>query len=146
LTDDTIRRNIAFGVPNELINNDAVEKAIIAAQMSDFVKTLPEGLETFVGEDGVRLSGGQRQRIGLARALYNDPSILVLDEATSALDSNTENDVMEAVLTLKNSKTIIIVAHRLSTLNNCDRIYKLENGKISQQGKPVDILSFNSNV
>lgn len=146
LTDDTIRRNIAFGVPNELINNDAVEKAIFAAQMNDFVKTLPEGLDTFVGEDGVRLSGGQRQRIGLARALYNNPALLVLDRATSALDSNTENDVMEAVLKLKNSKTIIIVAHRLSTLNNCDRIYKLENGKISQQGKPDDVLSLNSSV
>ena len=146
LTDDTIRRNIAFGVSDELINNDAVEKAIFAAQLNDFVKTLPEGLETFVGEDGVRLSGGQRQRIGLARALYNNPALLVLDEATSALDSNTENDVMEAVLKLKNSKTIIIVAHRLSTLNNCDRIYKLENGKILQQGKPDDVLSLNSSV
>jgi ABC-type multidrug transport system fused ATPase/permease subunit len=146
LTDDTIRRNIAFGVPNELINDDAVEKAIIAAQLNDFVKMLPEGLDTLVGEDGVRLSGGQRQRIGLARALYNNPDLLVMDEATSALDSNTENGVMEAILTLKNSKTIIIVAHRLSTLNNCDRIYRLENGKISQQGKPEDILSLKSTV
>ena len=146
LTDDTIRRNVAFGIPNELINNEAVEKAIKSAQMTDFIKDLPEGMETLVGEDGVRLSGGQRQRIGLARALYNDPSILVLDEATSALDSNTEFDVMEAVSTLKNSKTIILVAHRLSTLANCDRIYKLENGKISQQGKPVDVLSLESSV
>jgi ABC-type bacteriocin/lantibiotic exporter with double-glycine peptidase domain len=106
----------------------------------DFIKDLPEGMETFVGEDGVRLSGGQRQRIGLARALYNDPSLLVLDEATSALDSNTEFDVMEAVSTLKNNKTIILVAHRLSTLTNCDRIYKFENGKIIQTGKPEEIL------
>ncbi len=140
LTDDTIRRNVAFGIPDELINNEAVERAINSAQLMDFIKDLPEGMETFVGEDGVRLSGGQRQRIGLARALYNDPSLLVLDEATSALDSNTEFDVMEAVSTLKNNKTIILVAHRLSTLTNCDRIYKFENGKIIQTGKPEEIL------
>lgn len=140
LTDDTIRRNVAFGVPDELINNEAVEKAISAAQMSDFIKHLPDGMQTFVGEHGVRLSGGQRQRIGLARALYYDPALLVLDEATSALDSNTESDVMEAVLSLRNSKTIIIVAHRLSTLGNCDRVYKLEKGKIIQEGTPEEVL------
>lgn len=145
LTDDTIRRNVAFGIPDELINNEAVEKAIKSAQMTDFINDLPEGMYTLVGENGVRLSGGQRQRIGLARALYNDPSLLVLDEATSALDSNTEFDVMEAVSTLKNSKTIIIVAHRLSTLHNCDCIYKLENGKIIQAGKPDEVLDLNIN-
>ena len=144
LTDDTIRRNIAFGIPDELINNEAVEKAINSAQMKDFINELPEGMYTLVGENGVRLSGGQRQRIGLARALYNDPSLLVLDEATSALDSSTELDVMEAVSTLKNSKTIILVAHRLSTLNNCDRIYKLENGEIIQTGKPDEVINLNS--
>ena len=143
LTDDTIRRNVAFGVSDELINNEAVEKAIIAAQMTNFIKHLPDGMETFVGEQGVRLSGGQRQRIGLARALYNDPSLLVLDEATSALDSNTESDVMEAVLSLKNNKTIIIVAHRLSTLSSCDRIYKLEEGKVIQVGNPEELLDLN---
>jgi ABC-type multidrug transport system fused ATPase/permease subunit len=145
LTDDTIRRNVAFGVPDGLINNEAVEKAITAAQMTDVIEHLPKGMETFVGEHGVRLSGGQRQRIGLARALYNDPSLLVLDEATSALDSNTESDIMEAVLQLKNSKTIIIVAHRLSTLDNCDRIYKLEKGKIIQAGKPEEVLNLKLN-
>lgn len=146
LTDDTIRRNVAFGVPNEGIDDVAVERALNASQLGDFVKSLPEGLETFVGEHGVRLSGGQRQRIGLARALYNDPSLLILDEATSALDSNTENDVMEAVLALKNSKTVIIVAHRLSTLKNCDNIYKLEKGKVVEEGRPENILNFKSNA
>ena len=141
LTDDTIRRNVAFGIPNGEIDDVAVERAIKASQLNDFVKTLPKGLETFVGEHGVRLSGGQRQRIGLARALYNDPSLLVLDEATSALDSNTENDVMEAVLALKNSKTVIIVAHRLSTLKNCDRVYKFEKGKLVQEGVPEIVLN-----
>ena len=143
LIDDTIRRNVAFGIPDELINNEAVEKAINSAQLTDFIKELPQGMYTLVGENGVRLSGGQRQRIGLARALYNDPPLLVLDEATSALDSKTEVNVMEAVLTLQRRKTIIIVAHRLSTLHNCDRIYKLENGKIVQNGKPNEVQGLN---
>jgi ABC-type multidrug transport system fused ATPase/permease subunit len=136
LLDDTIRRNVAFGIPDGLINNGAVEKAINSAQLTDFINKLPQGLDTLVGENGVRLSGGQRQRIGLARALYNDPPLLVLDEATSALDSKTEVDVMEAVFRFQQRKTIIIVAHRLSTLHNCDRIYNLENGKIIQNEKP----------
>ena len=130
LTDDTLRNNIAFGIPSNKINNRAVDYAIRSAQLDEFVESLSEGLETYVGERGVRLSGGQRQRIGIARALYYDPQVLVLDEATSALDSNTEMGVMESINALHGSKTILIVAHRLSTLNNCDRLYKLEKGKV----------------
>lgn len=141
LTDDTLRRNVAFGLPNEQIDDDAVQKAIKAAQLEEFVATLPDGLETVVGERGVRLSGGQRQRIGIARALYHDPSVLVLDEATSALDTATENGVMRAVNALQGSKTIIMVAHRLSTVEHCDRLYKLEQGRIVAEGTPQEMLS-----
>lgn len=133
LTDDSLRRNVAFGILNEEIDKKAVDRAIKAAQLDEFVQTLPQGLDTFVGERGVRLSGGQRQRIGIARALYHNPSILVLDEATSALDSVTEREVMRAVNALKGDKTLLIVAHRLSTLENCTKIYKLHRGKVVEQ-------------
>lgn len=146
LTDDTLRRNVAFGLPNEQIDDVAVQKAIKAAQLEEFVATLPEGLETIVGERGVRLSGGQRQRIGIARALYHDPSVLVLDEATSALDTATENGVMKAVNALQGSKTIIMVAHRLSTVEHCDRLYKLEQGRIVAEGTPQDMLTLSKNA
>ena len=142
LTDDTLRRNVAFGLANEQIDDKAVIRAVKAAQLEDFISTLPQGLATIVGERGVRLSGGQRQRIGIARALYHDPEILVLDEATSALDNATEQGVMEAVAALKGSKTIIVVAHRLSTVANCDRLYRLGRGKIVEQGTPEEILPF----
>jgi ABC-type multidrug transport system fused ATPase/permease subunit len=131
LTDDTLLRNIAFGIDDEYINHDAVNRAINAAQLSDFVNSLELKLETEVGERGVRLSGGQRQRIGIARALYHDPEILVLDEATSALDNDTELEVMKAIDNLKGQKTMIIVAHRLSTLDKCDAILKLQNGNLN---------------
>jgi len=140
LTDDTLLRNIAFGLPSEQINQKSVLNAIRAAHLDDFIQSLPEGLGTVVGERGVRLSGGQRQRIGIARALYHDPSVLVLDEATSALDTATEKGVMEAVRELQGSKTIIIVAHRLSTIEHCDRLYRLENGEITSYGTPDKIL------
>jgi ABC-type multidrug transport system fused ATPase/permease subunit len=140
LTDDTLLRNIAFGLSSEQINQESVLKAIRAAHLDDFIQSLPEGLNTIVGERGVRLSGGQRQRIGIARALYHDPSVLVLDEATSALDTATEVGVMEAVRELHGSKTIIIVAHRLSTIEHCDRLYQLENGQIKTYGTPNDVL------
>lgn len=136
LTDESLRKNIAFGLAEEAIDEDAVKKAISAAYLTEFVEQLPEGLDTIVGERGVRLSGGQRQRIGIARALYHNPSILVLDEATSALDIATEKEVMEAVNALQGSKTIIIVAHRLSTIEKCDTVYNLQNGKIESQGTP----------
>ena len=140
LTDDTLLRNIAFGLSSEQINHDSVLKAIRAAHLDDFIQSLPEGLNTVVGERGVRLSGGQRQRIGIARALYHDPSVLVLDEATSALDTATEKGVMDAVRELQGSKTIIIVAHRLSTIEHCDRLYQMENGQIKSEGTPDLIL------
>ncbi len=141
LMDDTLRRNVAFGIPDKQINKDAVSRAIKSAQLDEYVKNLPEGLETFVGERGIRLSGGQRQRIGIARALYHDPSILVLDEATSSLDTDTENKVKEAVDALKGNKTLIIVAHRLSTVQNCDRIFKFEKGRIVEEGTPENMLA-----
>jgi ATP-binding cassette, subfamily B, bacterial PglK len=141
LTDDTLKRNIAFGLSESQIDNVAVDKAIKAAQLEGFVSDLPEGTETMVGEHGVRLSGGQRQRIGIARALYHDPSVLVLDEATSALDVTTEKEVMKAITALQGNKTIFIVAHRLSTVENCDCLYKLEQGRIVAEGAPEDILS-----
>lgn len=140
LTDDTLRRNIAFGLPAEQIDDAAVARAMTSAQLDEFVNSLPDGLETVVGERGIRLSGGQRQRIGIARALYHNPEVIVLDEATSALDVNTESEVMNAINALKGSKTIIIVAHRLSTVENCDRIFRFESGKLAETGTPVEIL------
>ena len=140
LTDDTLRRNVAFGLPFNQIEDDAIWRAIRAAQLEQFVKELPRGLETLVGERGIRLSGGQRQRIGIARALYHDPAVLVLDEATSSLDTTTERDVMAAVRDLQRGKTIITVAHRLSTVEHCDYLYRLEAGKIIASGRPVVML------
>jgi ABC-type multidrug transport system fused ATPase/permease subunit len=136
LTDDTLRRNVAFGLANEAIDDAAVRRAIRAAQLEEFVASLPDGLETLVGERGIRLSGGQRQRIGIARALYHDPAVLVLDEATSALDTATESGVMQAVTALHGSKTILIVAHRLSTVAHCDRLCRLEQGRIVAETAP----------
>ncbi len=140
LTDDTLFRNIAFGLPEEKISDDAVWNAIRAAHLEEFVESLPEGLNTIVGERGIRLSGGQRQRIGIARALYHNPTVLVLDEATSALDNATEQGVMAAVRELQKSKTIIIVAHRLTTIEHCDRLYRLANGQIESFGSPDKML------
>ena len=134
LIDDTIRRNIALGVPEAEIDDAAVARALHLAQLEEFLKTLPEKENTVIGENGVRLSGGQRQRIGIARALYNDPEVLVLDEATSALDSITEYEVMREVNALHGSKTLIIIAHRLSSLSGCDRLYELESGSLVREG------------
>jgi ABC-type multidrug transport system fused ATPase/permease subunit len=140
LTDDSLRRNIAFGLPEEEINESSVLAAINAARLRELVDSLPDGLNTAVGERGVRLSGGQKQRIGIARALYNDPAVLVLDEATSALDTLTEQEVMKAVNDLRGTKTLIIIAHRLSTLNSCDCIYEIERGKLSRKNGPITSL------
>lgn len=129
-TDDTLRRNVAFGVPEADIDDAAVNRAIRAAHLEEFVGTLPQGVNTFIGERGIRLSGGQRQRIGIARALYHDPTVLVLDEATSALDMETERGVMQAVMALHGSKTVLVVAHRLSTVEQCDRLYRLHEGRL----------------
>ena len=130
LTDDTLQKNIALGIPEDQIDDKAIRRAMKQAQLNDFIQDLDEGVDTYVGERGVRLSGGQRQRIGIARAMYHNPSVLVLDEATSALDSDTEKNVMEAVYLLKGEITIIIIAHRLSTLNGVDRIYHLDKGSL----------------
>ncbi len=131
LADDTIRRNIAFGIPDSLIDEERVWKAIREAQLEDFVKDLEAGLDARVGEAGLRLSGGQRQRIGIARALYQEPEILVLDEATSALDTQTERAVMEAVEYLRGTCTLLMIAHRTSTLEGCDRIYQIKDHGIA---------------
>ena len=141
LTDDTLRRNVAFGLPKSEIDNAAVDAAIRAAQLEEFVNSLPLGLETVVGERGVRLSGGQRQRIGIARALYHNPDVLVLDEATSSLDTETEHGVMQAVQALQGEKTVIIVAHRLSTVEYCDRLYRLESSRIVDEGTFAEVMN-----
>ena len=135
LSDDTIRNNIAFGVKEEEIDEKAVLAAMDKAQLTGFIDSLPNGLDTIVGDRGVRLSGGQRQRIGIARALYHDPEILVLDEATSALDNETESAVMEAIDKLQGTKTMIIIAHRLTTIRNVDVIYEVGNGKVVEKSK-----------
>ena len=135
LSDDTMRNNIAFGIHEDQIDEEAVRTALKKAQLAEFVDTLPDGLDTIVGDRGVRLSGGQRQRIGIARALYHDPEILVLDEATSALDNETETAVMEAIESLQGSKTMIIIAHRLTTIQNADIIYEVGDGKVTERSK-----------
>lgn len=129
LVDDSIRRNVAFGVQNNEIDDEQVWNVLEQAQIADYVRTLPNGINTEVGERGVKLSGGQRQRIGIARALYNNPEMLILDEATSALDSETEEAVMSAIDKFHGSRTMIIIAHRLTTIKNCDIIYEISDGK-----------------
>jgi ATP-binding cassette, subfamily B, bacterial PglK len=146
LTDDTLRRNVAFGLPKSEIDDAAVDAAIRAAQLEEFVNSLPLGLETAVGERGVRLSGGQRQRIGIARALYHNPDVLVLDEATSSLDTETEHGVMQAVQALQGEKTVIIVAHRLSTVEYCDRLYRLESSRIVDEGTFAEVMNRMKNL
>jgi len=142
LTDDTVAGNIAFGVPADKIDMSSVERAARIARLHDFVVgELPNGYDTRVGENGIRLSGGQRQRIGIARALYYDPDMIVLDEATSALDNITERAVMEAVHNLTRSKTIILIAHRLSTVRQCEKIFLINHGQLVAQGKFEELLS-----
>ena len=144
LSDDTIASNIAFGVKNELIDFEAVKKSAAVAQISDFIANeLPSGYDTVVGERGVRLSGGQRQRIGIARALYHSPKVLLLDEATSALDGLTEKKVIAAIENVSKDLTLVMVAHRLSTIQDCDQIYFLEHGKIADQGNFQYLLKSN---
>lgn len=135
LADETVRNNIAFGIDDDSIDDNRVLEALREAKLDEFVESLDDGLNSMVGERGVRISGGQRQRIGIARALYDNPEILVLDEATSALDNNTESEVMEEIDALSGKKTLIIIAHRLSTLKNCDLIYRVEGGKVTLADK-----------
>lgn len=145
LTDESISHNIAFGLPEDQIDMAAVERAARIANLHDFViGELPEGYDTLVGERGVRLSGGQRQRIGIARALYHDPDVIVMDEATSALDNLTEQAVMEAVQNLAEQKTVILIAHRLSTVQDCDQIFFLEHGSVVAAGTFDELVSGNS--
>ncbi len=132
LADETIRRNVALGVYDDQIDEEKVWQSLEGAQLADFVRSLPEGLDTVIGERGVRLSGGQRQRIGIARALYSDPEILFFDEATSSLDNETEKAVMKSIHLLSGEKTVIIIAHRLTTLDSCSKIYRVENGCVKE--------------
>jgi ABC-type multidrug transport system fused ATPase/permease subunit len=132
LVDESIRENIAFGIDADRIDEDRIWQVMEEAQLADFVRTLPEGLDTTIGDRGVRLSGGQRQRIGIARALYHNPEILVFDEATSALDNETEAAVMEAINSFHGRKTMVIIAHRLNTIENCDVIYEVKDEKIKE--------------
>lgn len=132
LMDDTISKNVTFGLENEQINEQKVWQALRVAQLEEFVRSLPNQLDTVVGDQGIRLSGGQRQRIGIARALYHDPPVLVLDEATSALDSETEQAITESIEQLGKEKTMLIIAHRTSTIAKCDVIYKVESGRVKK--------------
>jgi ATP-binding cassette, subfamily B, bacterial PglK len=141
LLDDSLRRNIAFGIRDQDINEESIQRAVRMARLDELVEQLPSGLDTQIGERGVQLSGGQRQRVGIARALYNDPPILILDEATSALDSMTEAQFTEAIRALAGKKTMIIIAHRLSTVRNCDQILLVEGGRILARGSHDDLLT-----
>ena len=143
LADTTLAENIAFGVPPGEVDRERVRRAAERAQIGEFVDSMPEGLDSLVGERGVRLSGGQRQRIGIARALYKEAAVLVLDEATSALDNSTERSVMDAIEGLSRELTIIMIAHRLSTVRRCDTIVELEKGRLIAQG-PYDELLMSS--
>jgi len=140
LSDCSIEENIAFGIPKDKIDHQKVEKAAQQAQIAELIEGWKDGYQTFVGERGIRLSGGQRQRIGIARALYKQANVLVLDEATSALDNETEQAVMEAVEALGRGLTILIIAHRLTTLEGCDRIVKLEKNKIIKIGSYQEVI------
>jgi ATP-binding cassette subfamily C protein len=140
LLDDSIRKNICFGIPDDEIDEEILETAIETAQLKEFISSLNDGVDTMVGERGIRLSGGQRQRIGIARALYNNPQVLVMDEATSALDNITERVLIKAIERLRGDKTIIMIAHRLTTVKNCDTIYMMKDGQIIAEGTYQDLL------
>lgn len=133
MVDSTIRKNVAFGCADEEIDDAKVWEALKKASLDEFVRGLPQGLDTGIGERGIRISGGQRQRIGIARALYEDPEVLVLDEATSALDNDTEAAIMESINSLHGHKTLVIIAHRLQTIEKCDIVYRVENGQIVRE-------------
>lgn len=133
LLDDSIRNNIAFGIEEQDVDDTLIWRTLEEAQLSEYVKSLPDGIDTEIGEQGIRLSGGQIQRIGIARALYSNPELLIFDEATSALDNDTEAAIMESIDNLKGKKTMIIIAHRLSTIENCDVVYKVDNGNVTKE-------------
>ena len=144
LMDDTIRRNVAFAVQDEDIDEKRVQKALEMAQLDDFASTLPDGLSTLLGERGTRLSGGQRQRIAIARALYRDPDVLMFDEATSALDNETEHQIRSTIESLAGEKTLLICAHRLSTVRNCDRLVFMKEGRIAGVGSHDELFRSNT--
>lgn len=133
MLDDTIRNNVAFGIPKEEVDEQRIWEVLKEAQLDEFVKALPDGLDTGIGERGVQISGGQRQRIGIARALYEDPEVLVMDEATAALDNETEKAIVDSINHLHGAKTLIIIAHRLQTIEKCDAVYRVENKKIIRE-------------
>ena len=141
LMDDSLKKNIALGIDDEQVDMNRLHQAIEQAQLSDLVKQLPKGLDNIVGERGIRLSGGQRQRIALARAFYHGRNVLVMDEATSALDNKTEEEIVDQIRRLKGQITMIIIAHRHSTVKHCDKIYRLEQGKLVQEGSPQNVLT-----
>ena len=143
LIDDSLRRNIAFGISDENIDEEILQAAIREARLEDVIAALPEGLDTTVGEAGIRLSGGQRQRIAIARALYRDPQVLIFDEATSALDNVTEAELIEGLRSLRDDRTLIMVAHRLTTVRNCDAILVLEGGKLADMGSYDELVERN---
>lgn len=140
LTDDTLKNNIAFAVPDNQVDHKKIINAAKLAELENYISTLPDKYNTYVGEKGIRISGGQMQRVGIARALYYNPEIIVLDEATSALDNLTEKNIMDSLKKLSKSKTIIIIAHRLSTIKNCDQIYFLEKGRVSAEGNYNELI------
>jgi ATP-binding cassette subfamily C protein len=140
LADDTVRNNVALGLPDDQINDEQVWQAIELAQLKSWIETLPDKIDTVVGERGVRLSGGQRQRIGIARALYHDPDVLVMDEATAALDNETERAFVQAINNLSGEKTMIIIAHRLSTVQNSDCLVFIKDGQIIASGRYDELL------
>ena len=141
LSDDTLLKNIAFGIDDESIDINSIDSVIKSAQLNKFVSSLPDNIDTVVGERGARISGGQRQRVGIARAIYHNPEILILDEATSSLDELTEKEIMKSIYEFKGQKTIIIVTHRLSTISECDIVYTLSDGKIISEDLPINIIN-----
>jgi ABC-type multidrug transport system fused ATPase/permease subunit len=146
LTDDTLRNNVAMGIPDPEIDVTRVQESLHKARMKDFVDQLPDGLNTLMGERGVRFSGGQRQRVALARAFYHGRSVLVMDEATSSLDNKTEQEIVEEIHHLKGRKTLIVIAHRLTTVQHCDRIYKLDQGRIVESGTFEQVIGSDKTV
>jgi ATP-binding cassette, subfamily B, bacterial PglK len=140
LLDDTLRRNIAFGIPDGAIDERRLAAAVLRARLEEVVSAMPQRLETVIGEDGVRLSGGQRQRVAIARALYHDPPVLVFDEATAALDNQTEREVSEAISNMHGERTLIAIAHRLSTVKDCDQLIYLRDGKLAGVGTYEELL------